>query len=248
MKTWYLIQYLPNPLAREATNVGVVVHDETDNWAVRMVFVSSGGGVDPQLFRPIGGSLSIEEYEGWVGYYRRAILEGRWEQATTLHLRQPVNFQVLVGGNLMDDSQTVKAAARELFAATVARKLREPRPHLSHIKNRTLALLAQIGIDVEENIQLDAAWGDAREKLTFALAAGDTIIEPLALAGPHGALFARDFHARVNALQTKRNFLVTYSETGVADATLAPIRAVATTVSIDAPDSAAQLRAAVEGL
>ena len=95
MRTWYLIQFTPDLTARESRNVGVVVHDDADNWAVRMLFVDKTGAVDPALFRPLGGSLTAEEYAGWVGYYKRAIMEGRWEQAVTLHLRRKVSFHVL---------------------------------------------------------------------------------------------------------------------------------------------------------
>jgi len=55
MRTWYLIQFTPDLTAREPQNVGVVVHDDADNWAVRMLFVDKTGAVDPARFRPHGG-------------------------------------------------------------------------------------------------------------------------------------------------------------------------------------------------
>ena len=161
MRTWYLIQFTPDLTARESRNVGVVVHDDADNWAVRMLFVDKTGAVDPALFRPLGGSLTAEEYAGWVGYYKRAIMEGRWEQAVTLHLRRKVSFHVLKGGTLLGPEQSVTADARSLFDAVVAKKLREPAAGgLAQVRALTMQLLDECGVSYMDNVVLPARWGD----------------------------------------------------------------------------------------
>lgn len=256
MRTWYLIQFTPDLTAREPRNVGVVVHDDADNWAVRMLFVDKTGAVDPALFRPLGGSLTAEEYAGWVGYYKRAIMEGRWEQAVTLHLRRKVSFHVLKGGTLLGPEQSVTADARSLFDAVVAKKLREPAAGgLAQVRALTMQLLDECGVSYADNIVLPARWGDGySDSVSFAFGVGNTVVEPLALGGQRGGLLAREFYARASAVRSASDddaplFVATYSGRGLSASgkkqLLRPVMAVATAVDVDSDDAGEALRKAM---
>lgn len=134
--TYYLVQYVPDPLRREASNVGVIVargRTMTSRFFAEKP-TSPGTIMQGEAKRRV---LYPRIYEQWVKYWRAEIAKGLDGLKGVLEAEQ-INFQVITGGTVEHSgADRIDRIADELYLELVD-AAKEMRPEKAGLSSKRL--------------------------------------------------------------------------------------------------------------
>lgn len=155
--TWYLVQYTRDLQRQEPRNVGVLLHTD-DGWLTRFLGEGEDGSIAGTGLRQLHASVDV--YRTWVDYFRRKTAAGAWADVERTMAYRRSNYDVHLGGSVLDDSPSGRQLLDRLFSEVVetesAAQANARERRSNHVLEGAERVLSASGVTPQREVEVSA--------------------------------------------------------------------------------------------